>query len=383
MEITERARRYLARMEASVSGSGGHNALFAAACALAKGFDLPEDLALRLLAEDFNPRCAPPWSERELRHKVKQAAKSDGEAGFLLKDKREAERAQWVEKKKAETAAVGPERENKRREFDAGALGRMMLRGFTPTYQYFAERSPVDPRRCTPAEFLGHVFEQGDRGLVFYRFTSQGEFGWFGGRLWRLGARPGIAPEKVEALPGSGRVGAWFLPNPVDGKWYPSGKVDARGNPVLSRRTGDAITAWRYMLLESDDAPEDQWMALMAQLPFPITALYTSGGRSIHALVRIEAKSKGAFDAFRDRVVPFLSRVGADPAAISGVRLTRIPGVIREGTMTKENKYFKYDEPRLQRLIFLNPQASVEPIMTMRKLRMISNTGERKDGDHG
>jgi hypothetical protein len=68
-----RARQYLSRMPGALAGSGGHRATFAAACVLVRGFALEQDDALALLIEVHNPLCAPPWSERELRHKVKQA----------------------------------------------------------------------------------------------------------------------------------------------------------------------------------------------------------------------------------------------------------------------------------------------------------------------
>jgi hypothetical protein len=70
----ERASKYLAAIPGAISGSGGHATTFRAALALVRGFALPEDEALRLLVEEFNPRCGPAWSLRELRHKVKQAA---------------------------------------------------------------------------------------------------------------------------------------------------------------------------------------------------------------------------------------------------------------------------------------------------------------------
>jgi hypothetical protein len=40
---------------------------------LVHGFCLTESEALDLLQRQFNPRCNPPWSDRELRHKVADA----------------------------------------------------------------------------------------------------------------------------------------------------------------------------------------------------------------------------------------------------------------------------------------------------------------------
>jgi hypothetical protein len=68
-----RASKYLARMERAISGSGGHAATMRAAVAMVRGFALPPDDALALLEREYNPRCQPPWSQWELRHKVRQA----------------------------------------------------------------------------------------------------------------------------------------------------------------------------------------------------------------------------------------------------------------------------------------------------------------------
>lgn len=82
--VLERARAYLARMDAALSGSGGHQATWRAAAALVCGFDLAPAVALELLESDFNPRCRPPWSRRELEHKVKSASGSRLPRGYLL-----------------------------------------------------------------------------------------------------------------------------------------------------------------------------------------------------------------------------------------------------------------------------------------------------------
>lgn len=83
--VMRRAAAYLARLSPSISGAGGHSAAWTAALALTRGFELPVEDALALLISDFNPRCDPQWSERELRHKVESAAaKADVPPGFLL-----------------------------------------------------------------------------------------------------------------------------------------------------------------------------------------------------------------------------------------------------------------------------------------------------------
>ena len=75
-------------MPAAVSGSGGHSQTYAAATALVHGFGLDADTSYAILANYYNPRCSPPWSEKELRHKVNQAATKphDRPFGWLRDD---------------------------------------------------------------------------------------------------------------------------------------------------------------------------------------------------------------------------------------------------------------------------------------------------------
>jgi hypothetical protein len=80
--VIDRARKYLCKLPPAVSGQGGHNATFHAACVLVLGFELGQSDALALLSE-WNSKCSPPWSERDLEHKVHDAAKRPGKRGYL------------------------------------------------------------------------------------------------------------------------------------------------------------------------------------------------------------------------------------------------------------------------------------------------------------
>ena len=81
----ERARKYLARLPAAVSGDGGHTQTFNAVAIVMFGFDLDSDTTYSIIADDYNPRCDPPWSERELRHKIASCSKHcKRERGYLL-----------------------------------------------------------------------------------------------------------------------------------------------------------------------------------------------------------------------------------------------------------------------------------------------------------
>lgn len=71
--VVERAREYLKTIPGSVSGSRGHAALMWAARVVVYGFDLGVESGFSLLWSDFNGRCQPEWSEKEIRHKCREA----------------------------------------------------------------------------------------------------------------------------------------------------------------------------------------------------------------------------------------------------------------------------------------------------------------------
>jgi hypothetical protein len=84
LSVPERASRYLARLPPSISGSGGHGALWQAVLAAHVGFDLPAPEAARLIEAEYNPRCQPPWSRREIAAKIVSARRSTRPRGYLL-----------------------------------------------------------------------------------------------------------------------------------------------------------------------------------------------------------------------------------------------------------------------------------------------------------
>ena len=80
--VVDRARKYLAKLPPAISGQSGHNATFRAACVLVLGFELTEADAAALLSE-WNTGCQPPWSEKDIARKVREAGKQPGERGYL------------------------------------------------------------------------------------------------------------------------------------------------------------------------------------------------------------------------------------------------------------------------------------------------------------
>ena len=83
--VFDRARRYILTIPPAVSGQGGDAATFNVARVLIQGFALSHADALCLLRE-WNQACQPPWSDRDLLHKIRSAGKSRSSrpSGYLL-----------------------------------------------------------------------------------------------------------------------------------------------------------------------------------------------------------------------------------------------------------------------------------------------------------
>ena len=113
------------------------------------------------------------------------------------------------------------------------------------------------------------------------------------------------------------QVGAWIRFNPLDG--------DGVKN--------ENITKFRFALVESDTLPVAEQDIVFRKLELPIAALVHSGGKSLHAIVRVDAEN---YDEYRKRVeflYDFLEKNGVsiDKQNRNPSRLSRMPGVTRNG----------------------------------------------------
>jgi DNA primase RepB-like protein len=80
----ERARQYVAAVPPAISGQHGDVQTFRVCCRLTRGFALSDEDAMTVLT-DWNARCQPPWSDRELVDKLRRARRYGREpVGGLL-----------------------------------------------------------------------------------------------------------------------------------------------------------------------------------------------------------------------------------------------------------------------------------------------------------
>ena len=127
--------------------------------------------------------------------------------------------------------------------------------------------------------------------------------------------------------------------NPKDlgatlGDWKPEAGAWIRFNPVDGNGVkNENVTKFRYALVESDSISIQEQDVLFRKWQLPIATLVHSGGKSLHAIVRVDAEN---YDEYRKRVeflYDFLEKHGVsiDKQNRNPSRLSRMPGVTRNG----------------------------------------------------
>jgi len=301
----EMARKYVLGCPPAISGQGGHKTAFRVAVALVRRFELNEADALALMLT-WNRTCQPPWDESDLRHKITSALHSPVKTGSVSSSPR-AKGARIIKSRRAEP------------KFEPETLARIAAKLPAADFEFLKARSPICPETQTPATFLNHLYRSGEKVIVFDVFQSQGRHVCH----W---SEPPADAGCLDHLRTGCLKGVWFLSNPVDGKFHPNPR---QGNK-MSRRSEESVTSWRYLLVESDKAETIPWVAALVQLPLRIAAIYSSGRRSIHALIRLDATSKADLDTKAAKIKPMLIALGADEKGMRAVQLTRLPGCFRD-----------------------------------------------------
>ena len=126
-------------------------------------------------------------------------------------------------------------------------------------------------------------------------------------------------PDDIGAVIGDWKdeSGAWIRFNPVDG----------------SGVKNENITRFTYALVESDTIPIPEQDAIYRKFELPIACLVHSGSRSLHAIVRVDAKDAEEYRKRVEYLYGFLDNNGlkVDTANRNPSRLSRLPGVTRNG----------------------------------------------------
>ena len=118
------------------------------------------------------------------------------------------------------------------------------------------------------------------------------------------------------------------------GDWKPECRRWIRFNPLDGNGVkNENVTSYRYALVESDTLPIAEQDILFRKLELPIAALVYSGGKSLHAIVHIDAEDYPEYRKRVEYLYDFLEKNGVsiDKQNRNPSRLSRMPGVTRNG----------------------------------------------------
>ncbi len=110
-------------------------------------------------------------------------------------------------------------------------------------------------------------------------------------------------------------AGAWICFNPMDG----------------GGRRNENVTDFRYALVECDNMELGRQQAIIRQLELPCAALVYSGGKSVHAIVRVDAPDYAEYRRRVDYLYAACQKNGLtiDQQNRNPSRLSRMPGILR------------------------------------------------------
>lgn len=116
-------------------------------------------------------------------------------------------------------------------------------------------------------------------------------------------------------------------PNPESGAWIRFNPLDGKGV------RNDNVTEYRYALVESDELDIERQRGIIEEMQLPVAALVHSGNKSLHAIVRVDAKDYAEYRKRVDHLYDTCKRYGlvVDTQNKNPSRLSRMPGVMRSG----------------------------------------------------
>lgn len=193
---------------------------------------------------------------------------------------------------------------------------------------HWLEGRELPPPVGTPVQQLSRyietLFDSSDLvGYVTQVWEKDGKF------LPQKGAWDRTAGELLEELSicdgDLGRVfGDW---NPEAGAWIRFNPLDGQGV------RNENVTRFDYALVESDEMPVEEQLAVYQALELPIACLVHSGGKSLHAIVRVDALDYKEYQKRVDYLYTVCGKNGLkiDRQNRNPSRLSRMPGVTRGG----------------------------------------------------
>ena len=234
------------------------------------------------LLSEWNLSCQPPWSDKDLAHKLREASSRshDKPAGHLI-----------------QSTSMGMD------------LSRVTFKRPTPTSVPGASEFQKFLSSAFAATEVVCICEQVEEG----RPLTSGSFLPVEDWIKRFDSPDSILfrPDRAE--------GVYVRINPF--------------KPNLYSGSDNDVSAYRHVLVEFDDKPKAEQEQLLRDSGLPISVLIDSGGKSIHGWVRVDAPSRKEWDARRDLI--YSSIPGIDPKNKNPSRFSRLPGAWRGESQQK------------------------------------------------
>ncbi|WP_429955525.1 PriCT-2 domain-containing protein, partial [Enterococcus sp. AZ192] len=168
-----------------------------------------------------------------------------------------------------------------------------------------------------PGDIIGYVNDG------YLDTKADGQEKW----LPRNGVYTKTSGEIIDALrKNNGDIGAVMGdPNQASGAWIRFNPLDGEGTKNTN------VVDFRYALVESDSMKIEQQHEILRELELPIVALTYSGGKSLHAIVKIDAVNYPQYQERVDYLYKIVEKNGlrVDKQNKNPSRLTRLPGFVR------------------------------------------------------
>lgn len=292
-----RFRSYVRKMDTAKQGAGGRLQAFKF-CSKAYEFKLHEDEAWGELLE-WDKGCSPSWAStnelNDLRGILSWVYRNPSRPFGHMIESQGRHASPYLTPMPARKAAVLPP--------PAELPAPVAL----PT-------EAIPPSRAILA-----AFDQGELIRVQLQVAQRKEGAWMPKGFGEFMTREQVvAALDADALRGNKDAGIYMGQNPV-----------RPGLDDKTAATDEGVAAFRHALVEFDGVPLEQQFAIVLATRLPVSAVVYSGGKSLHAWVRVDAPDR---ETYQQRVaaihaLPLLA--GMDKANKNPSRLSRLPGARR------------------------------------------------------
>lgn len=272
------------------------------------------DVGMALQAEGFGAEVWEKWSERDERHKPGecyskwQTFKSSGTTGATITHL--AQEFGWPPSGKRIQDTVLP--------FDESL--------YVTAEKVYMRADPTDPLYPDPErqfhEFIKAAFKPGDKiNIVTNSIYKEKDNKWIPadrGFTYPYEMVLQMSEKDLKNLIGdyNERAGVWIRINPTNGGVQ-----------------NEDVTRFEHVLVESDSMDIEKQIDTMKLLELPITTMTLSGGKSVHAWVKVQAKDSEEYRIRVRRIFETCQAAGldVDRANRNPARLSRLPGAMRNG----------------------------------------------------